>query len=359
MNLNKEEDEHVDPSSHEGDNLSNNDTEGASHSENSNMSADIKNTTKSDYQDSPLSKSMDFVFETKYVMLNFMSLVPPEMYSGHVSSSLESASPDPSIPHLRNISKSKSFDIGMHSRRPLLKHIGRFRSRLMDFDSPSSEDNITNRYHWHQHDSPDEARFVSDSATHQIQWDLPIENPNVQNVTSSQTSPRKSLYLARSQSSVVSSSGDFSYMSDADDEGDDFSNASSIFSSHSINNRDGFLDLRKSVHIMPPLLSQSEDADVVDGQILAKEDIAASDDRTSKDESMNHVVDECDSVVEQGATRGTDVTLCSQRRVADRTKLKLNIPCQPLQLDDILLSLQTELSSEIDDLESEFEEGWY
>jgi len=42
---------------------------------------------------------------------------------------------------------------------------------------------------------------------------------------------------------------------------------------------------------------------------------------------------------------------------ADRTKLKLEIPSEPVVLDDILISLQSEINAEIEEMETEFEEG--
>ncbi|KAL4233906.1 hypothetical protein ACF0H5_008578 [Mactra antiquata] len=305
-----------------------------------------------DYQDSPLSKSMDFVHETKYVMLNFMSLVPPEMYSGHVSSSsLGSASSglsSPVSPHFRHISKSKSFDIGIHSHRPHSRRVDRLKSRAIDFAFPHSENNIANRYRQYRLESPDEGRFNSDPGSPP---ELPFEHSR-RSSSSTQLSPHKALLLLHSQSSVVSSSGDLSYVSDADDEGDDFSNASSIFSSHSLHNCDGFLDLRKSVHILPPLYSQSEEIDGID------ELTAENGDHGEDKLEDNQAVDEVDG--DNGLDQGSDVAgfiECHQRPVADRSKLKLNIPCEPVMLDDILVSLHTELSSEIDELESEFEEA--
>ncbi|XP_060588461.1 uncharacterized protein LOC132743889 [Ruditapes philippinarum] len=332
-----------------------------------------KNAHGEVFEDSPLSKSVDFMFETKYVMLNFMSLIPPDMYRGHISTSPE-IEPELSqryAKHNTHLSKSKSFDISSYHRKPKLKYIGKLRSIQKQMDSPASEDNLSYRYRKNLKpvESPGCDRFNSDPGTPPAVSELFEKSHSAHEFSthsSPSLSPQKSFHSPQRLFSDASSCGELSYMSDADDEYEDHSNASSIFSSRSISSRDGFLDLRRpyrGVHILPTLQSQSEDKDEADG--LFPHLTEGNADNGDLETLPEEVKDEIHKDKENGKDLGEDVPPDSAdvegrsrlKQTADRSKLKLNIPCESVQLDDILLSLHSELSSEIDDMESEFEEA--
>ncbi|XP_045195656.2 uncharacterized protein LOC123551063 [Mercenaria mercenaria] len=332
---------------------------------------DISNTHATAFEDSPLSKSVDFMFETKYVMLNFMSLLPPEMYRGHISTSpeVESEGNQRFWKPRMHLSKSKSFDTSSHHRKPNLKHIGKLKSMQRHMDSPASEDNLSYRYkkNWKVLDSPGCERFNSDPGSPQTVQELFEKSHSAHEFSSHSSpsvSPRKSFLSPQRQFSDASSSGELSYMSDADDEYEEYSNASSIFSARGISSRDGFLDLRKNVHILPILPSQSEDMDEPDGFLPNPEDNTKA---TAESGNLGTLPEEVKDDSKDDTERHKELFLQQEisgvdgrgllKQTADRSKLKLNIPCEPVQLDDILLSLSTELSTEIDEMESEFEEA--
>lgn len=331
------------------------------------------------FEDSPLSKSVDFMFETKYVMLNFMSLIPPDMYRGHISTSPEAVSFESgfkkNFPKSNMyLSKSKSFDTGIQSRKPRLKTFGKLKTMHKHLESPASEDNVNYHYqnNWKTMDSPDCERFHSDPSSQHASPHLFEKSESAHAFSSSSSpshSPQKSISSPQRQYSDLSSSEELSYISDADDEYDEFSNASSIFSARSISNRDGFLDLRRSVHILPTLLSQSEDTPEVHGSGVKDAGygtpVSSENGHHAKlPEKVKHNLKDADDNEDMADSfEGLQQTVHDAdaripvRQPADRSKLKLMIPCEPVQLDDILVSLQTELSSELDELESEFEEG--
>lgn len=323
------------------------------------------------FEDSPLSKSVDFLFETKFVMLNFMSLVPPDIYRGHISASPDGMGTEPELAKKfmnseRFLSKSKSFDTGLQHRKPHLKLLGKLKSMQRTLESPASEDNVN--YHYQNNlrelDSPDGQRCNSDpcslkAATHVFEKSQSAHEFG--GYTSPSLSPQKSIQSPLRQYSDVSSSGEFSYMSDADDEFEDYSNASSIFSARSISSRAAFLDLRRSVHAMPTLPSQSEEFDEPDGFIGNPGD--SNTQNTTNNGNLATLPEALQNKTEGEAHDNSEQRFVNVEsrgtalQTADRTKLKLNIPCEPVQLDDVLLSLQTELSSELEELESEFEEA--
>ena len=153
--------------------------------------------------------------------------------------------------------------------------------------------------------------------------------------------------------SDTSSCGDYSYFSDADDEYE-MSHSSSMVSAASLNRQDVFLDLRKSSsskHLVAHSISQHDYVDAgkhLNSEVIPEcgdEENNASDGNLKEDNSNE--LDEADGLIR----------CMPGRQVGDRTKLKLNIPAQPVVLDDVLLSLQSELNSEISEMESEFEEG--
>lgn len=331
------------------------------------------------FEDSPLSKSVDFMFETKYVMLNFMSLIPPDIYGGHISTSPDTERSEPDFSQRfakrhSNLSKSKSFDISSYNRKPKLKHIGKLKSMQKRIDSPASEDNLSYRYkkNFKPIESPGCERFNSDPGTPPVVSGLFEKSHSVHELSSHSSpsmSPQKVFHSPQRLFSDASSSGELSYMSDADDEYEEHSNASSIFSSRSISSRDGFLDLRRpfrGVHILPTLQSQSEDKDEADGLL---QELNNHTENSAEDGNLETLPEEIkdDSAfedegdvecVEDIAEGRTGIDGRSRlKQTADRSKLKLDIPCTSVQLDDILLSLHSELSSEIDEMESEFEEG--
>lgn len=337
-------------------------------------------TSDAVFEDFPLSKSVDFMFETKYVMLNFMSLIPPDIYRGHISTSPEAFSFERDVKKNflksnMHLSKSKSFDTGIQSRKPRLKTIGKLKTMEKHLESPASEDNVNYHYQtvWKTMDSPDCERFHSDPSSQHATTPLFEKSQSAHAFSSSSSpahSPHKSISSPQRQYSDLSSSEELSYISDADDEYDEFSNASSIFSARSISSRDGFLDLRRSVHILPTLPSQSEDTLEVDAFALNEDDsygtpVSSESSHHGKlPEKVKHNLTDADDDEDMADSfEGLQQTVYdvdarrTVRQPADRSKLKLMIPSEPVQLDDILVSLQTELSSELDELESEFEEG--
>ena len=401
-------------------------------------SSDEKSSQKSPPKN---ASAYPFLAETKYVMLNFWGLIPQELYQNHVSSSPESAISDLSVGDSYNkhfqplgslhkthhqLAKSRSFDIPRQQRVPKLKHLSQL-SAFQDVESPASDDNVNYRYR-HYLNSLDQQSIPSNSPCSQGAVNTPEMSVHCQIDSKSQSitslksespgsvSPRKTPGSLSRWYSDVSSSGDFSYASDADDE-EDLSNASSVFSVRSACLRgDGFLDLRRPCPRLAPVLSQSEaEMDEVDGLFhpmppLAEEkakhtDIDDSDVRNdtqntevisetnndtsntqtqspeqgslflkqySKDSGRSHAYfhsrindqhahhHQNDQPV-AGSSSGLDEvdngSVCSNRKAPDRSKLKLEIPSQVVQIDDIMLSLRTDLNNEITDLESEFEEG--
>lgn len=374
-----------------------------------------------------------FFNETKYVVLNFMSLLPPDLYSNHLSASPESAISDLSVGdkqyhplgnHYKaqhQLTKSKSFDISPQRRIPKLKHLSHLKA-LQEFESPASEDNLNYRYRQYLHNLdqqsisiPDYSPDISNTPeTFDYSSKSQSQNiPSFKSVSPGSVSPRKTVHGLARWYSDISSSGDFSYASDADDEGEDLSNASSTFSLRSGRVRDGFLDLRKPSPRLSTVTSQSEaDLDEVDGLFShmstveeeeTKNDTNGTDGNNIETQSTDQRNEESnpthtktpsprqtahsfkqhskDSFSSRShmhphslghdhlAYRSHPVAGCSQdlddvdhgvssdMRGADRSKLKLDIPSQVVQLDDILLSLQTDLNSGISDLESEFEEA--
>ncbi|XP_052811208.1 uncharacterized protein LOC128238918 isoform X1 [Mya arenaria] len=324
-----------------------------------------------------LSKSMDFVSETKFVMLNFMGMVPPEMYKGHISTS-----PDIDIEEDDNdalhhsavfskshptLTKSKSLSACPGKRRPYLKKLGRLKSLQRKLDSPASEDNLGYKYHKYQHNIP---TFDSiDSIVSPQDLDITMFSKHgivlqsglraQRSTRSTPVSPQKTPLSLQRQNSDVSSLEDFSYASDADDEYDG-SNASSIMSSRSFSYRDGFLDLRKSLHTLPTV--EDESFEGTQGSVVERTEQDADD--HIEDDNIDY--DEDDGIEDKADNlepTQTDQTADAQQMgvagsgVADRSKLRLNIPCEPVMLDDILLSLQTGLNSEMEELESEFDEA--
>lgn len=383
------------------------------------------------------SKPDRFLSETKYVVLNFMSLLPPDLYSGHLSASPESAVSDLSVgegcdkqyhplgnyykPH-HQLTKSKSFDISPQRRIPKLKHLSHLQA-IQNIESPASEDNLHYRYKKYLHSLDQQTQSIPDESS-EISITPEHVNHSFKSQTKSQSissfksespgsvSPRKTTHALGRWYSDISSSGDFSYASDADDEGEDLSNASSIFSMRSARFKDGFLDLRKSSPRLSTLTSETDmcldDVDGLfqhmspleeeetkdDGKDLENNDVRTqsterkgeNDQNQTKTPSPRHSahysqqhsrdsftgrshmhphVLECVRHVHHTHSQPDcsqdldDVDQCTADSIksADRSKLKLDIPSQAVQLDDILVSLQTELNSEITDLESEFEEA--
>ena len=386
-------------------------------------------------------KKDPFLTETKYVVLNFMSLVPRDLFHNHLSSSPESAISDLSVGDSYNkqfhplssqykgqhqLTKSRSFDIPPQ-RIQKLKHLSHL-SALQDVESPASEDNLNYCYRQYLHElgqqsihdnllcSP-EISNTPETCEHDPSNVKSQSIPSLKSESPGSLSPRKTPHSLSRWYSDISSSGDFSYASDADDEEEDLSNASSTFSMRSACLRGGFLDLRKPSPRLSTVTSQSEaEFDEVDGIFhsvdgafhpmppVAEEQTKQNDDddddkngtqntdiasettvdtsntktpsprqgspfikQHSKNSSRSHAHDShLWSHVHHhlhplaGSSQDTedvDSGECSDRRVADRSKLKLDIPTQIVQLDDILVSLQTDLNSEITDMESEFEEG--
>ena len=375
-----------------------------------------------------------FLTETKYVVLNFMSLVPRDLFHNHLSSSPESAISDLSVGDSYNkqfhplgsqykgqhqLTKSRSFDIPPQ-RIPKLKHLSHL-SALQDAESPASEDNLNYRYRQYLHELGQQSIHDNSPCSPEIgntpetcehdPSDIKSRSiPSLKSESPGSLSPRKTPHSLSRWYSDISSSGDFSYASDADDEEEDLSNASSTFSMRSACLRGGFLDLRKpsprleaefdevdgifhsvdgAFHPMPPVAEEQtkqndDDDDVKNGtqntDIASETTVDTSNTKTpsprqgspfikqhSKNSSRSHAHDShLWSHVHHhlhpiaGSSQDTedvDSGECSDRRVADRFKLKLDIPTQIVQLDDILVSLQTDLNSEITDMESEFEEG--
>ena len=376
----------------------------------------------------------NFLNETKYVVLNFMSLLPPELYCQHVSSTPESALSDLSVGNNHNshyhplaghfrsqqqLTKSRSFDISPQRRVPKLKHLSHLKSMSeKELDSPASEDNLSYRYRQYMQ-SLDQLSIAANSPEVGFPPCDHSDKAKSQSVTSFKTdspgsvSPRKTPHSLSRWCSDISSSGDFSYASDADDELEDLSNASSIFSLRSACLRDGFLDLRKMSPRLSTVTSQSEeDLDEVDGLFHPMPPL--QEEKMKLNDADDIIDDKMETSVQGHLESGNDhsktpsprqASLYSKqhsrdsfsgrshihshsfghenmslshnhplvagshdqdelaedmpldRQAADRTKLKLDIPSQAVQLDDILLSLQSELNSEITDLESEFEEG--
>ena len=367
-----------------------------------------------------------FFSETKYVVLNFMSLLPPDLYSNHLSSSPESAVSDllvgdnldnqyhPLGSHYRSqhqLTKSKSFDISPQRRIPKLKHLSHL-SALQNVESPASEDNLNYRYKQYLHsldqprsDIPDECNDINctpdtcghfDKVMSQSTHSFKSESPG-------SVSPRKTPHGLARWCSDISSSGDFSYASDADDEGEDLSNASSTFSMKSARLREGFLDLRKPSPRFTPLAKQPEpEFDDVDGLFHHMPPVEEEDTKLDIENNDNKEIQSMDQRNDESDPNHTgtpsprhskgsfpsrshahphalghghhlhrshpvagssqdqdkeDHGVSSDKKIADRSNLKLDIPSQVVQLDDILVSLQTDLNNEITDLESEFEEG--
>ena len=407
-----------------------------------------------------------FLTETKYVVLNFMSLVPPDLYHNHLSSSPESAISDLSLGDSCNrhfhplgsqykakhlLTKSRSFDVPVGRKVPKLKHLSHL-SSLQDAESPASEDNLNYRYRQYLHDLeqqsiPENTPYSPEIGNTPEPLDQDLSGVKSQSALSLKSgspgsvSPRKTPHSLSRWYSDISSSGDFSYASDADDEEEDLSNASSQFSNRSACLRGRFLDLRRpSPRLLSTVTSQSEmELDDVDGLFSSTDGIlptipAFTEEQTKQndidDNAQKIVIDANENKIDDTQNTNTPVEAnnekdsiktpsprqespykkqhsndsrshsyahhlwshdqhgshvyhrshdqhvhhhhhhpvagCSQdtegddnneRRVADRSKLKLDIPTQVVQLDDILVSLQTDLNSEITDLESEFEEG--
>ena len=405
------------------------------------------------------SKNRDpFFTETKYVVLNFMSLIPPDLYQNHLSSSPESAISDLSVGDSYNkhfhplgnqhkaqhlLTKSRSFDVPLGRRVPKLKHLSHL-SSLQDPESPASEDNLNYRYRQYlheleQHSIPENSPCSPEINNTPEPCDQDLSGIKSQSALSLKSgspgsvSPRKTPHSLSRWYSDISSSGDFSYASDADDELEDLSNASSQFSNRSARLRGGFLDLRKPSPRLSTVTSQSEmeldDVDglfsSVDGMFHAIPTVAEEQTKQNDANAENVVIDDnndqndtqnldilSEANNEPGSTKTPsprqgypyekqhskdsirshaqyhhlwshdqhgshdqhlhhhhyhtipgssqdmdNVDNDERRGVADRSKLKLDIPTQIVQLDDILVSLQTDLNSEMTDLESEFEEG--
>ena len=372
-----------------------------------------------------------FFNETKYVVLNFMSLLPQELYCPHLSSTPESAISDlslgdystshhhPLAAHYKShnqLSKSKSFDSAPQRRVPKLKHLSHVKSmNQREIESPASEDNLSYRYRQYMQ-SLDQQSIPSNSP----EIGLPdcdssdkgksLSSVSLRTDSPGSISPRKTPHSLSRWYSDISSSGDFSYASDADDEGEDLSNASSIFSLRGACLKDGFLDLRKVsprlstltsqseeeldcvdglLHHMPPLeeeKSKLDDADDIENDEIEKSeehplesgtgnhDKSPSPRQTSlhrrqhsKDSGRSHIHSHSHDHMllhhnhsvpcSNSQDERTEEDMSSDRKSADRSKLTLEIPSRVLQLDDILISLQSDLNSEMTDLESEFEEG--
>jgi len=222
------------------------------------------------HQDIGLSKSMDFRSETKFVMLNFMGMVPEEMFRGHISTSPD-VEEDDTVQHIDQrfarsqpvLTKSRSLSACTRQRPPTLRHLRKFKTLHREIDSPASEDNLNFKYKkFQEENNVIYGSFQSGGGELEspgTEYVEPLhQDHDIPAVRSTPVSPRKNTLFQR-QCSDTSSPGDYSYASDADDEYDG-SNASSTFSSsRSFNYHDGFLDLRRSAQTLPTVQDESQE----------------------------------------------------------------------------------------------------
>ncbi|KAH3728069.1 uncharacterized protein LOC127852320 [Dreissena polymorpha] len=343
-----------------------------------NISENIPHHVEYASQHSSLSRSMDFVSETRLVMLNFMGILPPSLYRDHIVSSPDFEADNLKHSHvfskshpLPKLTKSQSLNQGLSHNKPHSKRLGHLKSFQKDLDSPVSEDNVSYKYQKYLK----EQLNVENANTY-----LPVETESIfaseiigqQSAQSSSAiyevsqsshslSPRKTPLSPQRQISENSSIGEYSYEGDADDEYEG-SSTSSVFSSRSAHFRDGFLDLRRNVPYLPTVV------DEVPGMLFRELDFREpdslqecnSEDECGEDEADNiHSGSESDHKEEPNSRSARDLTACQAvpSKSADRSGLHLHIPMGTVQLDDVLLTFQSEINSELDEMESEFEPG--
>ncbi|KAK3603526.1 hypothetical protein CHS0354_027943 [Potamilus streckersoni] len=200
-----------------------------------------------------------FLFETKYVILHFLGLLPEDLYMGHLSSSATSLASNNSP----NPFKSSGSTTGVQSlppSPPKLKTIGQVKSE--DLTSPASDKNVQYQYSVNKNvenhvpeltSSPD---CIADKTEYEQSLKYFPATPFNQERRliqrrSSQSSP--CLQRAMSESSC---NAEFSYYSDADDEYE-MSNASSAISNRSLVKTRRFVDLLQTSVKLPTLKSES------------------------------------------------------------------------------------------------------
>lgn len=334
-----------------------------------------------------------FNYETKYIVLNFMSMIP-DRYSSHPHTPLTSTSESDLF--IKQISTSRSLPASPPKHRHRKSSSKRNSNGL---PPQASEDNVGYRYQAAKKylkqvsNSSDEKELLEESLnrssnTHEQSGNDSTSRHHVQGRGSLNLSQYRHLTMTNRADSEISTYSNYTdYTSDADDEFEETSNASSALGSLNWSgnkNRDSLkgdnVDIRHPLSRLPTVPSESEieneslpsqvwteGTNSVDGKFSVNDSPSPVDvshvklDIVGSEEMLGDV--DLD-VVESGSISIDIPHSSSTTPSIDRSKLRLDIQDQTewqceenRKLQLLFAEMRAELQDEMTSFESEVEDG--
>ncbi|KAL5010250.1 hypothetical protein ScPMuIL_012555 [Solemya velum] len=292
-----------------------------------------------------------FSWETKFVVLNFLSITSSESPSVRTSGTSSSpASFSDSWPKT-TISPSKL----LHASQQVSKKANSWPSSYLPSSQDSAEINQSTDVNQSCDMNLDKSSSSIGSEDITAFSEQNSEEPHM-------FSWKKSLKYRRTVSEFTSDSGDTSYVSDADDELEDTSNASSIMGNNGRSNSN--MDFLQAVSRLPTVYSESEmESELMDAEVNQHHFQRDFDDKIYKDTQEDYF-DDVDGIIaddtsSQEDAEGAAAPSLRRCKLSDRSNLRLDlIPVQNWSDDDFARrSFQAGLQEEMTSLESEVEDA--